>query len=261
MVFLGIDRCAGPNDINAELLPQAKTCVYALCYNEETILPYFLRHYSTFCNEIVVYDNGSTDKSLKIINSAKNTRIVRYNAGELRDDLHRTMKDNIWKEARGRFDFVVVVDMDEFVFYPDMKRLLGFCKLKGKTILSPKGYEMVGDEVPTGSGMIYDYIKKGVYNKLYNKCAIFDPDAIKEIRYSPGAHRAAPRGRVRYFRSPELKMLHFRFLSKEHYLNRIKNARQSEMNRKKNYGFALDLPEEYHSKLYEDMLSKAETVI
>ena len=90
---------------------------------------------------------------------------------------------------------------------------------------------------------------------------MFDPNAIKEMRYSPGAHRAAPQGRVRYFKSPQLKMLHYRFLSKDHYLKRIKNSRQSEMNRKKNYGFALDLPEEYHSKLYDDMRNKAEVVI
>ena len=242
-------------------LPEVKVCAYTLCYNEEIILPFFLRHYLSFCDEVVVYDNGSTDNSVKIVNSFKNTRVVRYNAGELRDDLHVTMKDNIWKEARGRFDFVVVVDSDEFIYAPQMKKLLAFCKNEGKTILYPKGYEMVGEALPPDTGMIYDHIKKGVPNKIYNKCAIFDPNKIKEIRYAPGAHKIAPKGRVRYFSSPELKLLHYKFLSKERYLNKIKDGRQSEDNRKKNYGFALDLPMDYHVKLYDDMLAKAEKVI
>lgn len=242
-------------------LPDVRTCVYTLCYNEEIILPFFLRHYLSFCDEVVVYDNGSTDGSVKVINSFENTRIVKYNAGELRDDLHVIMKDNIWKEARGRFDFVVVVDADEFIYSPDMKKLLAYCKKTGKTILHPKGYEMVGENDPGKEGMIYDHIKNGIYNSIYDKKAVFDPNSIREINYAPGAHKAVPRGRVKYFRSPDLKLLHYKFLSKERYLKKIRDARQSDENRKHNYGFVLDYPEEYHVKLYEDMLKKAVPVV
>ncbi len=31
--------------------------VYSICYNEETILPYFIRYCKTFARNISVYDN------------------------------------------------------------------------------------------------------------------------------------------------------------------------------------------------------------
>lgn len=261
---LGADvlKAAKRNEkINYEELPDVRICVYTFCYNEEKILPFFLRHYLSFCDEVVVYDNGSTDNSAKIINSFKNTRIVKYNPGELRDDLHVVMKNNIWKEARGRFDFVIVVDADEFIYYPDMKKLLAYCKKNGKTVLHQKGYEMVGESDPGSEGMLNDRIKKGVYNRLYDKKVVFDPNKIREMNYTPGAHKAVPRGRVRYFRSPDLKLLHYKFLSKERYLDKVANVRQSDENRKKNYGITADLPEEFHKNLYEDMLKKSTTVL
>jgi hypothetical protein len=72
---------------------------------------------------------------------------------------------------------------------------------------------------------------------------------------------AVPRGRVRLFRSPDLKLLHYKFLGRENYLKKIKGARQSEINRKNNWGAYLDCPEEYHIKLFNDTLMKAEKVI
>ena len=63
------------------------------------------------------------------------------------------------------------------------------------------------------------------------------------------------------FRSPDLKLLHYRYLGRENYLKKIKGARQSDVNRKNNWGSYLDYPEEYHVKLFNEMLSKAEKVI
>jgi len=50
-------------------------------------------------------------------------------------------------------------------------------------------------------------------------------------------------------------------LDPDDYLNKIKNARQSDTNRKFNYGYALDYPMEYHEKRYDEMLMKAKKVI
>lgn len=264
MRIFGIDIANNPktDDVLGEPdLPKVRTCVYTTCYNEQTILPFFLKHYLSFCDEIVVYDNSSTDNSVKVVNSFDNTRVVKYNTGEIRDDILLIMKNNIWKEARGRFDFVIVVDTDEFLYYPNLKDLLPWCKKKGKTVLKPKGFNMVSEKLADSDKMLYEQVRTGVPEWHYNKCVAFDPNKIREINYTVGAHKAVPRGKVRYFRSPDLKLLHYRYLSRESYLKKMKNSRQSDVNRKNNWGVYLDYPEEHHNKLFDDMLMKAKPVI
>ena len=249
------------NSVPDKDLPEVKTCVYTTCYNESTILPFFLKYYFSFADEIVVYDNSSTDNSVEIVNSYENTRVVRYNTGGIRDDILLVMKNNIWKEARARFDFVIMVDTDEFIYYPDMKKLLRYCKKTGKTIMKPTGFNMVSEKLPRYDLPITDQVRNGVYEWHENKCCVFDPNKIREINYTVGAHKCVPRGRVRWFRSPDLKLLHYKYLSKETYLRRIKDSRQSDVNRKNNWGAYLDYPEQHHIDLYDSLLAKAERVI
>lgn len=49
--------------------------VYTICWNEERFLPYFLRHYGAFAEEITVFDNGSDDNSVAIARAFPNTRV------------------------------------------------------------------------------------------------------------------------------------------------------------------------------------------
>jgi len=37
--------------------------VYATCWNEEKMLPYFFRHYDTLVSRYFVFNDGSTDHS------------------------------------------------------------------------------------------------------------------------------------------------------------------------------------------------------
>ena len=60
--------------------------VYALCWNEEKILPYFLRHYGRIASKIVIYDNESSDRSVEIIRSYPNTEVIPYSTDEKIDD-------------------------------------------------------------------------------------------------------------------------------------------------------------------------------
>jgi hypothetical protein len=36
--------------------------LYATCWNEEKMLPYFFRHYDTLVSRYFVFDDGSTDR-------------------------------------------------------------------------------------------------------------------------------------------------------------------------------------------------------
>ena len=52
---------------------------YFLCYNEATILPHLIKHYLSFCDKVCILDNFSTDNSVQIVNSFKNTEVLSYN--------------------------------------------------------------------------------------------------------------------------------------------------------------------------------------
>ena len=43
-----------------------KLSVYTVCYNEQQLLPFFLRHYTQWASRIVIWDNCSTDASLAV---------------------------------------------------------------------------------------------------------------------------------------------------------------------------------------------------
>ena len=58
-----------------------KVHLFLLCYNEEVILPYTLRHYKkNFPNaEITIFDNYSTDRSVSIAEE-QGCKIVKYDS-------------------------------------------------------------------------------------------------------------------------------------------------------------------------------------
>ena len=78
---------------------------FFLCYNEENILPHLIRYYSTFCEQITIMDNGSTDNSVKIAESFKNVDVIPFESNEEFNDLvHIKLKNNVWKSSVGFAD-------------------------------------------------------------------------------------------------------------------------------------------------------------
>jgi hypothetical protein len=207
--------------------------VYAVCWNEETILPYFLRYYSTFSDKIFLYDNMSNDQTLNIVKDFPKVTVIPFDTGgEFKEEIHHSIKNNVWKKSRGIADWVIINDADEFLYHPNLNEYLKDCQKRKITIPAPTGFDMISDSLPTTRGMIFDEIKFGVPNPLYDKFLIFNPNAIAEIRYSIGSHSANPIGEVKIEKSAELKMLHYKYLSydyieKRHMKYRLKRGELS----------------------------------
>lgn len=92
-------------------------CLITLTYNSEKILPFFLRHYSKFCDKMIFYDNESTDNTASIINSFPNTEVRTFTTNnELNEAAFLEIKNNAWKENRD-YDWQIVVDCDEFLHH------------------------------------------------------------------------------------------------------------------------------------------------
>lgn len=223
--------------------------VYTICWNEEKILPFFIRYYEQFADKIFFYDNESTDSSRRIIEASKKGVYRSYSSeNEIRDDLYKYIKNNVWKHSRGVADFVVVVDCDEFVRSKrGLRRDLSLLKTFGVTYIRAQGFDMVTEELDWNSSLqITDIVKNGFPFSRMNKTCIFNPNAIQEINYSAGAHNCYPKGRKRKFDGNfmngllgvNIKLLHYKEMGLDYLMARVEmlKNRLSDYNKENNYG-------------------------
>jgi SAM-dependent methyltransferase len=198
--------------------------VYTVAYNEELLMPFFLRHYKQFANQITIFDNESTDKTAAIAKSA-GVNVIAFSTNDtMMDSVMIKIKNEEYKKSRGKADWVIVVDFDEFLYHPHLLDVLEKYKKEGITLPKIIGYDMVADSFPIDKEQqIYDEIRIGFHNDLYNKRVIFNPSL--DICYSIGAHACNPQGNVIESVSTDLKLLHYRFLGLDYLKPRWERRR------------------------------------
>jgi hypothetical protein len=197
---------------NTTLMP-VRIHVYALCKNEIDFLPFFFQYYENIAEKIIIYDNGSTDGSREFIQSQNKGILREFDTnGVLRDDIHRFIKNSVWKESIGVADWVIVSDLDEIVYHNKLSHYLKYCKRKGITIPKIRGFNMISEEYPQKGIPIIEQVKYGAYSIKYSKNAIFDPNEIREINFAPGAHIIDPEGNIIFGNYKGLKLLHYKYM-------------------------------------------------
>ena len=231
--------------------------VFAICYNEEKMLPYFMRYYSQFANTINIYDNFSTDKSRNIIMEYNNVSIIPYDSNnQIRDDIYLEIKNSCYKNSKA--DWVIVCDIDEFVYHPNLLEALENSKA---TVIRPAGYEMFSENFPSGDSMIFDQIKTGIPYPNSSKTCLFKPDV--DINFTPGCHLSNPTGNVILDENSEIKLLHYKHLSRDYVIERYRNYvnRLSDINKKKKWGYHYSQTENEINKWFDKNLSIVENVV
>jgi hypothetical protein len=193
-----------------------KIDLYSNMHNEETILPYWLRHYETIADRIFIWDDESTDATHEIL--SKNPKVTFLEMGQHGDD------DAYWvasvfpqyeQHSIGVTDWVIIADADEFVYHPRLSEVLEEEKNRGTQVIQCVGYSMVSDNLPTTNGQIYEEIKNGLPDKTESKWTVHA--AIPNIRFAKGRH--GPIHGHRNFvcnRFTGIKLLHYRYLGEEY---------------------------------------------
>ena len=128
--------------------------VFTFCWNEMAILPFAVDYWSKYASHVTVYDNGSNDGSVQYLQAQGDWITVNHfdTDGKINDTQLRMFKNNVWKQARGRADLVVVSDMDEMLCAPDIVQSLSTMRRVGGTVCYPHWYNLVSDEVPVFNG-------------------------------------------------------------------------------------------------------------
>jgi len=216
--------------------------LYSICWNEEKMLPFFLDYYSEFVQKITIYDNYSTDRSEQIMKQYKSVKILKYNSDDrINDLLYLKIKNNCWKKSRRKADFVIVCDIDEFLYTNDLDNLIKYLREQKYSIIKPEGFQMVSAHFPnyTKGVKITEQVKTGISeNKWLSKSILFNPNKVIEINYLPGAHECHPIGSIRTFNSNLIQLLHYKDLSLEYILQRKEqySKRLSKVNVEMNLG-------------------------
>ena len=163
-----------------------KIWAYVTVWNEERMLPYYLRHYSQFCERIIVLDNESTDGTVGICEEWPIVEVRTYSTEEtLNDYIHLDLKHKCIEEARGNADYIIVSDCDEFIVHPN---LVEFLKENTYPVIFPAGFQMVSWTFPKGDGQIYDEVKTGVPDPWYSKPILINPNKIESLEWIEGCH-------------------------------------------------------------------------
>lgn len=225
-----------------------KVEVHIVCYNEEHILPYTLRHYATFAGKIVLHDSFSTDHSREIARAAGAEVRDWDTGGQVNDELLTELKNTCWNGTDA--DWAIVADADEFIYFPEgAAPTLESYSSRGVAIVKPQGYEMTAETFPSTGGQIYEEVKLGAKEgHFYDKPILFSPKMISESGLGIGAHESRPvlrDGRtlnINYnwpYSTPPVYLLHFHHVGPVEFIAARydrQRARASAMNRKMRWG-------------------------
>jgi len=167
--------------------------VYALCYNEEVLIPHMVSHYRKWLPScaITVIDNYSTDKSVEVAHQL-GCEVLRFGSEGIMDDrVHAGIKNSIWKQLTD--GWVIVIDMDEFLCVTEDDLHYEFDQ--GTAILQTKMIDMIGDSQTADlTDIDIHAIKKYVIRCEPGKRVCFRRERIGETHYTMGAEACNPHG-------------------------------------------------------------------
>lgn len=255
---------AGTDVAPLPALPPARLHVYAVCWNDMPMLPYFLRHYRCLDARFRLFDDGSTDGTLEYLREQPDVEVSAFeNDGRSFELSAVELYDQVWKSSRGHADWVVMCDVDEHMHHADLAGYLDGCKQRGVTAIETVGYQMVTESFPETDRRLCDEFTHGVPWEQMDKLAIFDPSAITAINYTAGRHSARPKGRVVFPPAREVKLLHYRYLGLEYVRRRNSELapRLGPVDLKHNFGHKYRWDDETLRADFEGFASAAEPVV
>ena len=225
---------------------------HILAFNEEKISPFTLDYYSRICEKIYIYDNMSTDSSDEIYAKYPKVEVNKWDSnGEINEMNYINIKSNAYKQFSRNADWVIVCDCDEILYHPRLLEKLQYYKDNGITVPKVNGHDMVSEKFPEYDGeLITTKVKTGseVYAP-FCKNIVFNPKL--DVQYGIGGHSFQANNAV-YSNSPELKLLHYKFLSVEYVENiyKARAERLSQFNKDHKFGeHYFNVPYDYMNKL------------
>lgn len=170
-----------------------KIATITAVYNEEDLLPQFLRHYDgQGVDRFFILDNESNDRSVEIASKHPKVELSSFVTPGVGFDgpkHHALMRKML--ECAGNYDLVLLVDADEFIVSrkPGTIRSTIEALPLRYDLYASEGYSMiqVKDDLPYDPAVpLTTQQKCGYWDRLYSKPAIVNPAAYAV--FSMGIH-------------------------------------------------------------------------
>jgi Glycosyl transferase family 2 len=231
--------------------------LYTVSLNEMPMLGFFFRHYEPWVTRFVVFDDCSTDGTVDFLCAKPNVE-VRTREYSNPDSLvlsGKTIRDHCWKESRGIADWVIIADIDEHLYHPNIETYLADRKRDGVTLMPALGYDMLMDDFPAAGEHLASTHTLGAPEINCSKLRIFNPDAIEEVDFTVGGHTATPSGRVVLPAKDEMLLLHYKHLGIEYALERnsfLQTGRRA-LDLQNNWGYHYAWKREDYERVRHDL--------
>jgi hypothetical protein len=243
-----------------------KIHLYAPCWNEARMLPFFFRHYDPLIERYFIWDHDSTDGSREILLSHGH---VTLSQPVMEDNSfifsQANFFDETWKQNRNEADWIICCDIDEHLYHPKLLLYLRWCQVSGITFITPKGYNMISPDFPDKNERLCETRRLGIPFPPLDKPTLFQPNAIKETSFAPGRHSATPAGRVVEPKRKRIKLLHYKNLGLEYLLKRTGELAQRRLqfsvDTARNFGFHYFRSREVLTEKFASRLKEARDVV
>lgn len=164
-----------------------KLCIFTICKDEARMMVWFLRHYSTIADKIIVFDEQSSDGTRELVKACPKAELHEWPWHGLDDEKFQFAVNNWYREEVGNYDYVAWVDVDELLWSPNLLRDIEQSKAD---VITTTGYALINREgwpVDDGKSQAYELVKTGVRQSNYDKPIIWRPEI--SIQHAIGRHR------------------------------------------------------------------------
>ena len=201
-----------------------RVVVVAITFECAALAPFFLRHYETIADEIAIFDDFSQDGTREIFKAHPKVLLRDWPHPGSGIDEHAFLNflyQVYPSAAKHGFDWVMLVDSDEFLYAPKALDVLAQALKDGVEVIQTSGFNMTGTGLPKDDGrQIYEINPMGVAAPVYSKAVILRPTA--KVTWNLGRH-ALENCNPKLSNGPLFKLLHYRFLGEAY--TRAKNAK------------------------------------